>query len=69
MPSHDQRRHRWRSTAVAGILIAAGMTGVFPMTTYEPGAVADGHADPSTTKLYDRRGHNPEKSAAFFATY
>lgn len=28
-----------------------------------------GHADPSTTKLYDRRGHNPEKSASFFATY
>gem|GEM_PF-6800950 len=26
------------------------------------------HADPSTTKLYDRRGHNPEKSAAFFVT-
>ncbi len=28
-----------------------------------------GHADPSTKKLYDRRGHNPEKSASFFATY
>ncbi len=28
-----------------------------------------GHADPSTTKLYDRRGYNPEKSASFFATY
>jgi site-specific recombinase XerD len=28
-----------------------------------------GHADPSTTKLYDRRGHNPENSASFFATY
>lgn len=28
-----------------------------------------GHADPSTTKLYDRRGHNPEKSASFFAVY
>lgn len=28
-----------------------------------------GHMDPTTTKLYDRRGHNPEKSAAFFATY
>ena len=30
---------------------------------------AAGHADPSTTKLYDRRGYNPEKSASFFATY
>lgn len=28
-----------------------------------------GHAEPSTTKLYDRRGYNPEKSASFFATY
>ena len=28
-----------------------------------------GHAEPSTTKLYDRRGHNPEKSASFFANY
>lgn len=28
-----------------------------------------GHADPTTTKLYDRRGHNPEKSASFFANY
>ena len=28
---------------------------------------AAGHADPSTTKLYDRRGYNPEKSASFFA--
>jgi site-specific recombinase XerD len=30
---------------------------------------AAGHADASTTKLYDRRGYNPEKSASFFATY
>jgi integrase/recombinase XerD len=30
---------------------------------------ATGHRDPSTTKLYDRRGHNPEKAASFFATY
>lgn len=28
-----------------------------------------GHADPNTTKLYDRRGQNPERSASFFATY
>jgi integrase len=27
-----------------------------------------GLANPSTTKLYDRRGHNPEKPAAFIAT-
>jgi integrase/recombinase XerD len=25
--------------------------------------------DPGTTKLYDRRGYNPEKAALFFATY
>jgi hypothetical protein len=30
---------------------------------------AAGHREPSTTKLYDRRGSNPEKSAIFFATY
>ena len=30
---------------------------------------AAGYADPSTTKLYDRRGYNPEKSASFFANY
>ncbi len=31
--------------------------------------VVAGHRDPSTTKLYDRRGYNPEKAASFFATY
>lgn len=30
---------------------------------------AAGDADASTTKLYDRRGYDPEKSASFFATY
>lgn len=28
-----------------------------------------GHADPSTTKLYDRRGHSAEESTSFFANY
>ena len=28
-----------------------------------------GHADSRTTKLYDKRGHSPERSAAFFANY
>lgn len=30
---------------------------------------AAGHADATRTKLYDRRGYNPEKSASFFASY
>ena len=30
---------------------------------------AAGHSEPGTTKLYDRRGYNPEKSASFFGTY
>jgi hypothetical protein len=28
-----------------------------------------GPADSRTTKLYDKRGHNPQRSAAFFANY
>ena len=28
-----------------------------------------GHVDIATTKLYDRRRHNPEKAASFFANY
>jgi hypothetical protein len=31
--------------------------------------VFEQHADSSTTKLYDQRGYNPEKSASFFANY
>ena len=30
---------------------------------------AAGHPDPSTTKLYDRLGYNPEKAAWFFEIY
>jgi hypothetical protein len=30
---------------------------------------AAGHSEPGTTKPFDRRGYNPEKSASFFATY
>jgi site-specific recombinase XerD len=52
---------RWRAT--------------FITTALENGATLDdvqraaGHSEPGTTKLYDRRGYNPEKSASFFATY
>jgi integrase len=54
---------------------AHSMRATFITTTLENGASlgdvqrAAGHADPSTTRLYDRRGHNPEKSASFFANY
>jgi integrase/recombinase XerD len=30
---------------------------------------AAGHREPGTTKHYDRRGYNPEKSPSFFASY
>lgn len=64
--------------AIAGLDIgytAHSMRATFITTALEKGASLEdvqrdvGHADPSTTKLYDRRGYNPEKSAAFFATY
>ena len=50
------------------------MRATFITTALENGAQledvqkAAGHRDPSTTKLYDRRGYNPEKAASFFAT-
>ncbi len=64
----------------AGIGLACGysahsMRATFIITALENGAQledvqkAAGHRDPSTTKLYNRRGYNPEKAASFFATY
>jgi integrase/recombinase XerD len=52
---------------------AHSMRATFITTALDNGASLEdvqstaGHADPSTTKLYDRRGYNPEKSASFFA--
>lgn len=54
---------------------AHSMRATFITTALENGAAhedvqkAAGHRDPSTTKLYDRRGYNPEKAASLFATY
>jgi integrase/recombinase XerD len=54
---------------------AHSMRATFVTTALENGAQledvqkAAGHADPGTTKLYDRRGYNPEKAASFFAIY
>ncbi len=54
---------------------AHSMRATFITTALDNGASledvqrAAGHRDPSTTKLYDRRGYDPEKSASFFANY
>ena len=54
---------------------AHSMRATFITTALENGAQledvqkAAGDRDPSTTKLYDRRGYNPENAASFFATY
>lgn len=51
---------------------AHSMRATFITTALDNGAQledvqkAAGHRDPSTTKLYDRRGYNPEKAASFF---
>lgn len=64
-----------RSLRLGGGYSAHSMRATFITTALNNGASLEdvqrdvGHADPSTTKLYDRRGHNPEKSASFFATY
>jgi integrase/recombinase XerD len=53
---------------------AHSMRATFITTALENGAQlqhvqkAAGHRDPGTTRLYDRRGYNPEKAASFFAT-
>ncbi len=50
---------------------AHSMRATFITTALENGATLDdvqraaGHAEPGTTKVYDRRGYNPEKSASF----
>jgi site-specific recombinase XerD len=64
-----------RALGIEGRYSAHSMRATFITTALANGAnledvqEAAGHADPSTTKLYDRRGYNPEKSAAFFANY
>jgi hypothetical protein len=51
------------------------MRATFITTALENGAQledvqsAAGHRDPSTTKLYDRRGYNPEKRRASLLHY
>lgn len=64
-----------RTTGLHNGFSAHSMRATFITRALENGASLEdvqrdvGHADPTTTKLYDRRGHNPEKSASFFANY
>lgn len=68
-------RHYAKRIGLSRGFSAHSMRATFITRTLENGASleevqrAAGHADASTTKLYDRRGYNPEKSAAFFASY
>jgi site-specific recombinase XerD len=68
------RKHA-HAAGLGGGYSAHSMRATFITTALDNGASLEdvqrdvGHADPSTTKLYDRRGHNPERSASFFATY
>lgn len=54
---------------------AHSMRATFITTALENGAAledvqrAAGHAKPDTTRMYDRRGYNPEKAASFYANY
>jgi integrase/recombinase XerD len=63
------------SVGLDGGYTAHSMRSTFVTTALDRGASLEevqravGHADPATTKLYDRRGYNPERSAAFFAVY
>jgi site-specific recombinase XerD len=63
------------SSRASSLHSAHSMRAAFITTALENGAQlkdvqkAAGHRNPGTTKLYDRRGYNPEKAASFFATY
>lgn len=69
------RKYARKALGITTGFSAHSMRATFITTALENGASLEdvqrdvGHADPSTTKLYDRRGHNPEKSASFFANY
>lgn len=72
----DRILHRYaKEVGLESGFSAHSMRTTFITTALDNGASLEdvqrdvGHADPSTTKLYDRRGHNAERSASFFANY
>lgn len=68
-------KHWCKRTKIPEGYSSHSMRATFATTALNNGASIEevqdvlGHAHSSTTRLYDRRGYNPEKSASFFATY
>ncbi len=68
------RKHALR-VRLARDYSAHSMRATFITTALKNGAKfedvqdAAGHANPSTTRLYDKRGYDPEKSASYLAYY
>ncbi len=68
-------KHYARKANVQGRYSAHSMRATFITRALDNGASlervqeATGHANPGTTKLYDRRGFKSDESAAFFASY
>lgn len=72
----DRIFQHWCSlVGIPGGYSSHSMRATFATTALNNGASLEevqdvlGHAHSSTTRLYDRRGYNPERSASFFATY
>ncbi len=68
-------RHHVEVVGLGAGYSAHSMRSTFITTALANGAALEdvqrdcGHSDPTTTLMYDRRGFDPERSAAFFATY
>ncbi len=64
-----------KKARIRGRYTAHSLRATFITTALDNGATleevqrAAGHASPDTTRLYDRRGFDPGKSASFFANY
>jgi len=69
------RKYMKQALGITNGFSAHSMRATFITTALKNGAdiedvqQAVGHAQISTTKLYDKRGYNPERAASFFANY
>jgi integrase len=56
-------KYRYSAHSMRATFVTTALENVCPLEDVQRAA---GHAEPGTTKLYDRRGYNSEKSARFF---